>query len=54
MMWPAMRSPSAAKCRGRSRIDSSKDIRRVGTFRSGLLVWVTVDAWVMSVRLPLG
>ena len=29
-------------------MDSSKDIRRVGTFRSGLLVWATVATWVIS------
>ncbi len=38
--WPEIRSPSSAKCRGTARMDSSKDIRRVGTFLSGLLVWV--------------
>ena len=28
-------------------MDSSKDIRRVGTFRSGSLVWATVAVWVI-------
>ena len=45
MMWPAIRSPSRGEVTGQVAMDSSKDIRRVGTFRSGLLVWV------MSVRV---
>ena len=35
-------------------MDSSKDIRLVGTFRSGLLVWTTSAAWLICSRLPLG
>ena len=33
-------------------MDSSKDIRRVGTFRSGLLVWATVAALCHSLSPP--
>ena len=33
-------------------MDSSKDILRVGTFRSGSLVWVTVAASCMSLSPP--
>jgi hypothetical protein len=29
-------------------MDSSKDIRRVGTVFSGLLVWARVATWVIS------
>ena len=38
--WLGMRSPSPAKCLGTAWSDSSKEIRRVGTLRSGLLVWL--------------
>src|ERR1700735_4001629 len=48
MTCPEIRSPSAAKARGRSSMDSSKDILRVGTLRSGLLVWVTVATSVIA------
>src|SRR5215218_2866962 len=36
-----MRSSPSAKCFGRSRSDSSKEMRRVGTMRCGSLVWFT-------------
>src|SRR3954447_15259080 len=42
MTWLPIRSPSTAKCLGRWRSDSSKEMRRVGTVRSVLLVWVTL------------
>ena len=54
MTWPEIRSPSSAKCRGTSRIDSSNDIRLAGTFRPGSLLWLVAAAapctavWVMS------
>ena len=37
---------------GQVRMDSSKDIRRVGTFRSGLLVWVIAVAQSGSCHSP--
>ena len=41
-----IRSPSAAKCLGSSARPSSNEMRRVGTTRSGLLVWVAA-LWVL-------